>query len=741
MQAAPVAPAAPPVPPLGNPAPPPGYAAPVNPGQLLPAPATYFGKYTDPAQDTFGGNYVNLYNEFAVGQVQPAPLRQNIYRDGNVGTGMHILAHVRDPAANPDDPGRIVAYHRLTRRNTGMGRQAMPFDGQGLAFFGDIMSGQVPMTVVVPDNVFNQVGPVQVPEVGLITQGFAADPAAESLGPFAAGTADVSPVTTRQAMIVPNKYASLFLADGMKPKAAYLALSGLIHQDNQEIACSPLLDWLRVTLTNRAGQQTLPATCISPLVAPSFVVPTDQQHLVAYRLGIMHMDFPHMQPGLQANSAVMIANGLSALTNEQRLTRQETQQVRADKAAPKTPKVLFGIILDRLMRWAQVPSEGDLPPVYNDLANAKKSDMRIVLEAAIEGALHDMNYVADFPLSPTMSNKITGLKWHSHMTDDFTIGLSIFSVGTLNEESMELQRRMHQHSDAITSSDAAPSLLDVATLQDSVKDVCIPRTFAELRYLVERSQALWHVLLGPHHSVTRQHRLYRDMLIVQEKRLEHIAPRMPEMKFWVPALLARSVQLEVNAWLNAQMRSAYPLQFASLTNVFHEIELQRPWEPQFPTAYYSVSQPAALPFYAAASPTVSMGASMGPSTPYSTAALVLTLPTVVIAPSAAPSVGGGAGTWVAARNNVVVRNMAYNEAIFKKFKDMQIKSRLLKEQIRQRPGVTYPLNSRGTGMCLTFHALGVCNDRCTVHADHYTHTAVEDETLRAWCELHYKLTT
>ena len=702
---------------------------------LLPAPQpnTYAELYTNPAYDRFSGNYVNMYHEFAVGNALPLALRQAIYRDGNVGAPMHVLVHVREAGADPDDPGLIVAYHRLTRRDTEFGHQAMPYDGQGLGFFGDVEHGQAPASVVIPDAMFNQVGPVQVPDPGLITQEIAQAPAAELFGPYQAGTADVQPVTTRHLMIVPNRYAAPFLSVGMKPKAAYLALSGLITQDGQEVACEPLLDWLRVTMTKRAGAQgASPITITSPLAPPVFLAPGNQQHFLAYRRNVMHTDFPHLQPGQLHNSAVLIADGITQLTTEQRLARQEAQQGRADNSAPKRPKDYFGVLLERVMRWAQVGSELDLPPIYETLANTKKGNVRVVLQTAIEDALANLQYLEDFPLSSTLATKITGLKWYSPMTEDFTVGLHLLSFGSLDEESMEHQRRLNQHADTISGSDAAPSLLDIATIQDVKQDVCIPKTFSQLRYLIERSEALWQVLLGPQYAVTLQYKAYRNMLITQEKRLERIMPRDPTLKLMVPALMGRVVQLTTtNAWLGVQLRSAAPVPCGDLLQVFTDIELGRQWDPVFPLAYVNVPTMPSNPHPG----TVSVHTA-------STAGSTLTSPSTVTRPSAAP--GGSTGSTSASGAqqppNAMVRNLAYNDSAFQTFKSQGIRARVLKDQIRAR-GVSYPVNGQGNNMCITYHVTGVCNERCSVRADHIPHTAAEDETLRVWCTEHYHLTT
>ena len=283
-------------------------------------PNTYLDKYLDQAHDVFNGNYINLYHEYAVGNNTPATLRNASYRDGNMGTFLHLLVHVRDLQAGPDDPGTIVALHCLTRHEARLGQAQYAFDNMGLAFYGDVINGQAPSTVVVPDHWFNQVGPTQVPTHGLLNQQLVADPAAQSVGPFNARDPDVTPILTRHVILVPNKYAAPFLTAGMSPRAAYQTLFGMIQQAGDEIACEPLLDWLRVTLTARGGAAPLPATCVPPPAPPAFADLAVQQAFVTYRLNVFHTDFNHLQPGHQHHSAVLIAQGISALTAEQRLS-------------------------------------------------------------------------------------------------------------------------------------------------------------------------------------------------------------------------------------------------------------------------------------------------------------------------------------------------------------------------------------------------------------------------------------
>jgi hypothetical protein len=143
------------------------------------APLTYRDMYLDPRYDTFSGNYINLYNDYAIGNTPPAPMRYAVYRDGNARTYLHALLHIREPQAHPHDPG-----HHLTRHDTGLGLLPTPFNGIGLAYYGDVLNGQVPTTVVMNDTLFNQTNIVQVPTHGLIAQQHAGDPGLQLLGPL-----------------------------------------------------------------------------------------------------------------------------------------------------------------------------------------------------------------------------------------------------------------------------------------------------------------------------------------------------------------------------------------------------------------------------------------------------------------------------------------------------------------------------------------------------------------------------
>ena len=229
--------------------------------------------------------------------------------------------------------------------------------------------------------------------------------------------------------------------------------------------------------------------------------------------------------------------------------------------------------------------------------------------------------------------------------------------------------------------------------------------------------------------MTVAHHEYRRMLITQEKRLEGLVTEDASMRYMVPALLGRRVQLAVNTWLGNQSRSALPIQFPTLTDVLHDFHLGRRWEPTFPVGYLHSTSTGSLPAQAVSiagtAPTIagSTVTSGGSS---------LTSASTITGPSAPTNSASAQPT------NSLVRNLAFNEAAFGTYKAMNIKARTLKDQLRTR-NVSCPNNGRGEPMCLTYHVHGMCNARCRFAADQIAHTPAEDETFSAWCAQHYCL--
>jgi hypothetical protein len=106
-----------------------------------------------------------------------------------------------------------------------------PFDDVAYAFSGDVRNGQTPHTVVWDDTYLNWVAAVQIPTAANLDQLLVADPVAQLVGPFAAGTADTEAVAVRTSVYLPNRYMSMLLDDSMTPRHAWEQVRGALVTD------------------------------------------------------------------------------------------------------------------------------------------------------------------------------------------------------------------------------------------------------------------------------------------------------------------------------------------------------------------------------------------------------------------------------------------------------------------------------------------------------------------------------
>lgn len=319
--------------PLPAPAVPPAQARPPQ-VQQQPVAAIPFGPaightsysqfYDDPANDPWKGSYGNVYQQYGTqgNQIQPQVLRSQLYSSGNNRLAICVLLHIRAATAPADEPGEIALCHRLTRFEPGLGQARPSFADTGNGFIGDVLPhGQAPFSVELPDTLFNRINTVtQVPHAGLLEQDLNAGPEVALVGPYPAGTADCSPVISRQAMLVPNNIARMFLHHSMSPKDAYQAVRGALQASGIAGDCEPLLDWLRLALT-RPAANVPPRTAIAPLGPPVLANPDAFTAFQTYRLDHMHHDLPGITPGAILQLGQATQHGFASLALEQRLAR------------------------------------------------------------------------------------------------------------------------------------------------------------------------------------------------------------------------------------------------------------------------------------------------------------------------------------------------------------------------------------------------------------------------------------
>lgn len=443
--------------------------------------------------------------------------------------------------------------------------------------------------VELPDTLFNRIQPVnQVPDTGLLEQELNAAPDIAMLGPYAAGTADCSQVVSRQAMLVPNGIARMFLHQNMAPRAAYEAIMGALQAAGAVADCMPLVDWLRLTLTRPAANAPL-RTAVEPLRPPVLINPNTYMAFQSYRLEHMHLDLPGITPGALSQLDQVIHQGFAALTQELRLTRQETHDARIARVAKKTAYSLFGVDLQDLLRIAHVHSEADLAPVHAALANpTKTSSQRLILQRHIRQTLRARGLSTDFPVSTAMAHKVVGVKYSTPADWNFGLGLNVFNMGALSLTAMVHQDKANDLSDAMYGNLVSPSLLEVAELVDSDKDIFIPRDTDQLQMALQRTSALYETLLGQQHMLVQNINQFSGQLSGHASNLKEILTvtgQHHQVPLFAPKI-ARWFQIELNAWLKIQRCEDQALPVPDFTEVLRLIRAHdSSWDRHFPLEY------------------------------------------------------------------------------------------------------------------------------------------------------------
>jgi len=126
-------------------------------------------------------------------------------------------------------------------------------------------------TVGIPREVFNQVNAFSIPNTATVIATFVTNPALMVLGPYTNNDPNTDQYHTRHVMYMPHQYVNLLLNQALPPRRTWEVVLVAVTADNAEVACAPLLDWLRAACTcttvNGVAMDALPLAR-PPLAAP-----------------------------------------------------------------------------------------------------------------------------------------------------------------------------------------------------------------------------------------------------------------------------------------------------------------------------------------------------------------------------------------------------------------------------------------------------------------------------------------
>jgi hypothetical protein len=691
---------------------------PLAPGipPLIPHSATYRDFYQDEANDKASGNYGTIMTTFVVppagvGALTPVQVSDAVFASAVVDPQAFVMLIV--DATHPN--GRICLFHRLQRYAPQLGAPT-EFDNVGYAFFGDLTSNQAPPSIEWPANAFHQVAAsVRVLQREVLDQHLAAGPELELLGPFGNEDAGTDVVRVRQAMLVPFRYVRILLQRPLTPREAWVQLAGAIYNDGNQIACEPLLDWLRVAITRQGELQASRLQQEHPRVP--LMLPT----LVQRRWQLIITDLPALSSGATMAAGHVIASSLNALVADNREFRT-ADEARREQSSARTPEKCFGRngVL-KLLRLCQVPTSEDLPDMWTQMANEpRRQDGIVTIQQAFDTSMAQGLglFGVHIPITLDVVAKIRSVALEMSNEDDLTTGIHPFTFAYLDTSEIAESYAVAEHYKMLHDDKGAPTLQDAIILATPGR-VKMPKSFSEAHIYFQNFRVALHVLMGSDHALTKAYDAFWRRWSTSQQYLLGVYTQQPGM---FPTLAVRWVQLRISLWFAQQALENAPLEVPNFAELLNHIRLHMPWEPSLPSQYYNTRPSTqAVTLQSIAPPTTSSGipgenrdtGTTSPKVP----ALGMTPPTIKT-------------------RGTIVRKTTPINPLFQKFADMNLRVR----DVLQRAGPSHrvPNNGNGVEMCLSYHMKGVCNSNCSCHLDHKEHQAAEDQAIVNWCERNYK---
>ena len=620
-----------------------------------------------------------------------------------------FVALVTD-ADHPD--GVVTLCHRLQRFEAQLGVPT-PFDGNGYAFYGDIVDGQAPPVVQWPANAFHQASaPARVPSRAVIDNAFATDPNVQMFDPLGAADPDAEVVRVRRVILVPFRCVRILLAGPLTPREAWIQLAGALHNDNRQVSCRPLIDWLRYILVREAAGQP------SRIAQPRPMVPLATPPLVQRRWALVTRDLPLLSGASATATGNAIAAGINDLVSDNRQNRLADEARRVADSA-KTPEKYFGPVgTAKLLRICQVANSASLPQVWKDLASAPKKQDLVTFQQAFDNMALTLNMPGmKVPITPDMGTKLRTLAFEMTNDDDLSTGIHPFVFSHMNQEEITEACVLQERYLLIQQGLGAPTLAEAAAFTRSGK-VKLPRTLTEATISYGKWRIALHVLLGAAHPMTRTYDSFWQAWNAGQNFLLNIRTRTPGL---FPALTVRWIQLRTSLWFSQQALMNGTVQAPEFVTLLNEIRLQKVWEPFFPEPYLAAPSEPALPAIQVppALPQV--------QPPFHPQAQLPAAPGTMSGNPPRPPQPGGRGS--------LERKTSPLNQVFQPFVDLALRIR----DVLRRAGPTnrVPNNASGTEMCLSYHIKGMCNTNCARRGDHRDHTPDEDQALHGWCQRHY----
>lgn len=469
-------------------------------------PKTYQEKYLlEP--DVLGGDYTHLYSRFDLATARTGQeIRDQVLLASNAIPKAYLFL------CNHNNTPTVEVLFRPSRFASDL-TTVSQWDDLAFGFLGDVLPGNHIEMVGFPTNAFTRTTPQLVPTLAAMDAAVGLlDPLQDSFIPApAVGTADTEQVSTRVMVQVPHTYLATVFNRQHTPISLWTDLGGAIVNDGLEAELAPLLDWMRVSLTQRVDQNNQVRDPTTMLGDKHTVFPALRfdASLQQHRWNIIRGDLPALDPTTVDNTDRVLAV-TDVLREERRQEAAARAAERVANSAPKLPSSEFPASTDMWKLLAGAADEMDLPEFYHKWANSKKADRRRQLQTAFNqrakqpGAatrippiatkeLHDMVLQCEVAPSLQQGNKLN-------------VGINPFTCGNfMGQRNSQVQVRAETH-DLVLEGLVAPTIAEQERFV--TKEVTLPASSYQGGLMLKLCSIVLDCIQTPGHPHATAFRLF-----------------------------------------------------------------------------------------------------------------------------------------------------------------------------------------------------------------------------------------
>jgi len=608
-----------------------------------------------------------------------------LYLTSQPSTGAPVIQTVFRPALFRALPGRVSAW-----------------DNQVFGFGTDLNPGNQITSVTWPPDAFNLTSATALAlDAASMTPAWAAAPLSQSLGPFLAADANVVVTRTRFFMAVPHDYVPLVIGATLTPRELWVRLYTAIQSDNRLVACAPLIDWMRVAGTLQADPDPT-AAAESAALHTALVAPVPDALLSQHRWNFVTADMPELAGSTRTQEQALM-HAVAAMQQSNAAASAAAQLDRAASRAPKLPSTKYPATIGGLMQVCGVATEGALPDLWHQLANAAKHETRGVAVAAMRDRARQPT--AATSMVPVVTKEVlerfTQQTLAAESPDALEEGLQFYLFALGAEDHQAETRIRNQLYDLVQSGSAAPSVSDSRELSSS--KVVIPTDNFGLTTAMQLYSIALDVYLGVPHAFAEYYRTWlRDQWAPLQQELgRYISQVFQGDAATAYARFGRWISLRVNEYLVRLSRRGATTPLPDLDKFATLISTRENPFPPIPERYM-----AAVP------PTPKLPAP--PALPRST--------------GTGSGTGSAAGdTPGAARSNERAENLRPSQEVKTAFTAVGLRTRALIALLRP------PMGQHSHEICPSYHGIGGCYTGCGCHKSHRPLSAEDKTKFLAYC--------